>query len=149
MPRRPESVVSAAMQKVKSRNTTPELKLRKALWQEGLRYRLHAAELAGRPDVVFPSAKVAVFVDGDFWHGNQWRVRGLPSLEDQFKHVANGESYWIPKIRRTMKRDTAATRQLRSTGWQVIRLWESTIASDLDSCVDRVASSVIKRRPER
>ena len=133
------------MKQVRSRDTSPEKVLRKALWAQGLRYRLHAKRLPGNPDIVFPSARVAVFVDGDFWHGNQWRLRGLSSLEEQFRDSPNA-SYWVPKITRNMKRDADANHRLQDMGWGVVRCWESEIKSDLQSCVQRVVGDVRRRK---
>lgn len=145
-PRDP-AAVSASMRQVRSEGTSPERTLRKALWRRGLRYRLHYRRLPGKPDIVFPREKVAVFVDGDFWHGNQWRLRGLSSLEDQFKDSPKGD-YWIPKIRRNMIRDADATRTLEYEGWHVIRIWESDIKRSLDSCVHQVSQAIQRRRQE-
>jgi DNA mismatch endonuclease (patch repair protein) len=144
MGRRDANVVSASMRRVRSRDTGPELALRKALWKRGLRYRLYAKKLPGKPDIVFARARIAVFVDGDFWHGNQWQLRGLDRLEDQFEGNANAD-YWVPKIRRTMIRDSDNTARLEYDGWQVLRFWESEVAKDLESCVTRIALAVTKR----
>lgn len=130
------------MRQVRSRDTTPEMSLRRAVWAEGLRYRLHAKRLPGSPDMVFSSARVVVFVDGDFWHGNQWRLRGLSSLEDQFLGTPNAKTYWLPKIRRNMERDADANRRLRDMGWKVIRCWESKIKKNVNACASRVARAV-------
>ena len=141
MGRRTEAVVSDVMRRVHSRDTSPEKALRKALWAHGLRYRLHSKRLPGNPDIVLPSRHVAVFVDGDFWHGNQWKLRGFPSLEAQFDSVANS-AYWVPKIRRNMERDAATDKCLTEIGWRVVRCWESEIRKDLNSCVQRVVEAM-------
>lgn len=129
--------ISAVMARVRHKDTSPELALRKALWRRGLRYRLHRADLPGKPDLVFPHKRVAVFVDGDFWHGNQWRRRGLESLDDQFRGSPSA-GYWIPKITKNIKRDALNTERLRVAGWRVLRIWESAIRGDPDECADRV-----------
>jgi DNA mismatch endonuclease (patch repair protein) len=100
--------VSDIMRRVRGTNTKPELALRKALWGKGLRYRLHDRNLPGKPDIVFPKARVAVFVDGDFWHGNQWRKRGKRALAEQFGGSEHSD-YWQQKIGRNMDRDAART----------------------------------------
>jgi DNA mismatch endonuclease (patch repair protein) len=133
------------MRRVRSLDTSPELQVRKALWARGLRYRLYAKNLPGKPDLVFRRERVAVFIDGDFWHGNQWRLRGLRSLEEQFHDVSNSE-YWVRKISRNVIRDEDATARLEYDGWHVIRLWESDLKSDLAGCVERVARAVNERR---
>ena len=145
MGRRDPYVVSATMRLVRSKDTTPEKVLRKALWSEGFRFRLHYKRLAGKPDIVFPSAQVAVFVDGDFWHGNQWRLRGLSSLEKQFEGSDNAP-YWVRKIQGNVIRDSAATTKLEGEGWHVIRLWESELKKDLEACVKRVSETVSERK---
>lgn len=142
MSRRAPSAVSAAMRQVRSKNTSPEIILRKPLWAKGLRYRLHSKDLPGHPDLVFSAARVAVFVDGDFWHGNQWKLRGLSCLDEQFHGTPNAATYWIPKIRRTMQRDIDTNEHLAHMGWTVIRCWESEISADIDLCVDRIERAV-------
>jgi DNA mismatch endonuclease (patch repair protein) len=90
---------------------------------------------------VFPRYKLALFIDGDFWHGNQWRLRGLSSLEDQFTDCAN-KDYWIRKITRNMERDSENDRKLTSMGWRVLRVWESEARQDFDGCVQRLRENV-------
>jgi DNA mismatch endonuclease (patch repair protein) len=116
---------SRSASRVKSRNrsenTRAELQLRKALSSLGLRYRLHVARLPGRPDVVFIRSRVAVFCDGDFWHGRNWRTRRA-----RLKAGSNA-TYWINKIRYNMARDKRQTRELEAAGWSIMRLWETDI----------------------
>lgn len=115
------------MRRVGSKDTAPELAMRRILREMGLRYRLHCRDLAGRPDIVLSRSRVAIFVDGDLWHGGQWMRRGLASVEEQF-HGENRE-YWVRKIRRNMLRDLRITTTLLNAGWRVLRLWESSIAT--------------------
>ncbi|MBO0861339.1 MAG: DNA mismatch endonuclease Vsr [Chloracidobacterium sp.] len=134
------------MRKVRASDTTPEMRFRKALWAEGLRYRPNSAKLPGKPDVVLAAHKTVIFIDGDFWHGGQWRKRRLTALEDQFERTES-KDYWLKKIRRNMRRDCAVTAELLSQGWTVLRFWESDIRKDLDGCVEktlRVLSGKIK-----
>src|ERR1700747_3217921 len=95
--RRDPVITSRMMAAVRNKNTKAELALRRALHRRGLRYRLHPSDVFGRPDIVIRSRGLAVFVDGDMWHGNAWRVRGLSSLEDLFP---NNTEFWTKKIRR-------------------------------------------------
>ncbi|MBI5617507.1 MAG: very short patch repair endonuclease [Gammaproteobacteria bacterium] len=90
---------SRAMRGNRKRDTKPEMLLRRALWRAGYRYRLHVSGLPGRPDLVFPRARVAVFCDGDFWHGRDWLV-----LREKLERRAN-PGYWIPKIEMNIRRD--------------------------------------------
>jgi len=129
------------MAKVKSRGTGPELTLRQALTALGLRYRLGGLGLPGKPDILFTRAKVAVFVDGDFWHGNQWKLRGHKSLEGQLGAVSNRD-YWLAKIRRNMERDRRVSAQLKQAGWKVIRIWESSISKSPPKAAAKVARAV-------
>lgn len=114
------------MKAVKSRDTGPELSLRRALWGRGFRYRLHVKSLPGSPDLVFHSRRLALFIDGDYWHGRQWKKRGFASLTEQMSRVNNAE-YWIKKIEGNMRRDRRVTRQLKDQGWRVLRVWESDL----------------------
>jgi DNA mismatch endonuclease (patch repair protein) len=124
------------MSAIANRDTKPEMALRRELHRRGLRYRVRT-RLVGHPDLVFPTAKIAVFVDGDYWHGNTWRLRGADSLEHYLSTRANGE-FWLEKIRRNMTRDEQVTEQLIADGWTVVRLWESEILADPRCCADRV-----------
>jgi DNA mismatch endonuclease (patch repair protein) len=94
--------------------------------------------LPGRPDVVFPGARVAVFVDGDFWHGRDWEAR-----REKLSR-GNNPGYWVAKIRRNIERDQEKTRHLQEQGWTVLRLWESEVQADLDGAVRRVRGALGK-----
>jgi DNA (cytosine-5)-methyltransferase 1 len=147
--KRTKAQLSAIMQKVKSSDTTPEILLRKALWDEGLRYRICSKNLPGKPDIVLPKHKVAIFIDGDFWHGGQWLRRNLKALEEQFSQSPS-RNYWLTKIRKTMQRDSVNTSKILEDGWTTIRLWESKIREDLKGCVALVKDIVeLKRIKER
>jgi len=137
---RDQEVTSRIMASIPSRNTKPELTLRRALHRRGLRYRLHLP-FPGRPDIVFTRARVAVFVDGDYWHGNTWRLRGAESLDAYLSASANAE-FWRVKITANMRRDHAVTAELESLGWTVIRAWESDIRHDVDRVATRIQTTV-------
>lgn len=109
---------SETMRRVRAKDTSCEMLLRRELHRRGLRYRLHT-NLPGKPDLVFASARVVVFVDGCFWHGCPEHCR-LP---------ATNREYWERKIARNRERDEAATLALADAGWKVIRIWEHQIAS--------------------
>jgi DNA mismatch endonuclease (patch repair protein) len=122
---RPSSAASSrAKQANLSRNTLPELCLRRALWRLGLRYRTHWQKLPGRPDIVFPRARLAIFCDGDFWHGRNWA-----QLRPVLQRRAN-PLYWVAKIAANRARDERTRRAIRRRGWQVMRLWETEIRRD-------------------
>src|SRR2546426_692054 len=126
---------SEKMRRVRSSDTTPELLFRKALWRKGLRYAICKTELPGKPDIVLPSRRIAIFIDGDLWHGGQWERRGKLALEEQFQ-VTVSKEYWLQKIRGNMERDARSTHTLLVSGWTVLRFWESEIQRNLDGCVE-------------
>ena len=127
--------ISEIMRKVRSEGTTPEIRFRKALWSKGLRYKKAKKTLPGKPDIVFTSKKLAIFIDGDFWHGTQWRLRNLSCLEEQFQNSARRE-YWLEKITNNIKRDLEVTEKLLNDGWTVLRFWESDIKKNLEYCIN-------------
>lgn len=128
------------MSAVRGRDTTPELLLRTALHARGVRYRLHASDVLGRPDLVNRRRRVAVFVDGDFWHGNPagWQKRGFARMEDQF--APEKRAVWAPKLRRNMERDRTVTATLERDGWRVLRVWESEVRANPDAVAGRIAA---------
>lgn len=132
--RTPE-ITHKIMSSIKSRDTEPELMLRKALWNRGLRYRVNYKKLSGKPDVVFTKAKLVIFCDGDFWHGHNWFLRGIPSLEDE---LSSYSEFWRDKLLKNIDRDKRSTQKLEADGWVVIRFWESEIRTNLDDCVSKV-----------
>lgn len=141
---RDRAVVSKTMARVKAAHTAPELALRRMLSAQGLRYRLHDRRLPGAPDIVFPARKVAVFVDGDFWHGAQWKLRGFTSLESQLATMSN-RAYWEKKLRRNIERDRRVNRALKATGWRVVRLLESAIKRHPARALGRVTRALAAR----
>jgi DNA mismatch endonuclease (patch repair protein) len=127
---------SRVMARIRSRDTGPELSLRRALFAAGLRgWRCNVRGLPGRPDVAFARSQVAVFCDGRYWHGHP----------DFFTFGKSG-SYWDAKIARTQERDQEANAELQRLGWQVIRLWDFEIEENLGDCVSRVVQAVTTRR---
>jgi len=134
MARTPE-ITSKIMSAIKSKNTRSEMSLRRALWAKGMRYLVNVKTLPGKPDIVFTKAKIAIFCDGDFWHGHNWVIRGLSSFDEELERYSQ---FWKDKILRNIKRDTVNVKKLKSEGWEVIRLWESDIKKDLPKCVDLI-----------
>lgn len=118
------------MSKIKGANTTPEILLRKDLWKNRIRYRIHNPKLPGKPDIVIRKSKLVIFVDGEFWHGFNWK--------DKKRRIKSNRKYWISKIERNMKRDKRNVRQLKKQGWAVLRFWEHQIKKDLHSCVAQI-----------
>lgn len=124
---------SARMGRVRQTGTDIELRLRRALWAAGLRYRIKPANLLpGRPDILFPSARIAVFVDGCFWHGCP--LHGTKP--------ASNAMFWAEKIKRNQERDRQVDQKLSAAGWRVIRLWEHEAKRDLTECVSRLRAAL-------
>lgn len=140
--KREPSLTSRIMAAVRSQNTQPEIRFRRALRTLGRSMRLHPRDVPGRPDFVFQRERVAVFLDGDFWHGHQWRLRGLSSLSQQFRGSAN-RAYWVRKITRNVERDARTNRQLRQLGWRIVRVWESDLKTDPVRCLRRVKRAIV------
>lgn len=123
---------SQQMARIRGGNTSPEWMLRRELWRRGFRYRLHARTPVGRPDLVFSGARVAVFIDGCFWHGCPGHyVR--PRTRDEF---------WSSKLRENVERDSRQTVELERLGWRVCRLWEHEVWEDVADAVNRVSTAV-------
>jgi DNA mismatch endonuclease (patch repair protein) len=121
---------SKAMGKIKSKNTKPELLLRKAMWASGLKYRIDVNKLPGRPDIVMRKFKLAIFVDGEFWHGYKW--------EEKKQKIKANTGFWIPKIERNMQRDRESAKKLYQLGFHVMRFWEHEIRKDLPKVMDTI-----------
>lgn len=123
---------SELMSRIRGRHTAPERILRAALWRAGLRYRLHARTPCGRPDVVFPGPKVAVFIDGCFWHG----------CPEHYVRPRSNEAFWSRKLRENVDRDRRQTLELEAQGWRAIRVWEHQVFEELPAVLRRVEAAV-------
>ena len=122
------------MRAIRSKDSVTELKLRRALWARGYRYRKNHTAVYGKPDIVFLKQKVAIFCDGDFWHGYNWEER---------KHaIKSNLKYWHKKIERNMQRDEEVNQELSLQGWTVIRLWEREIKKNLEGCLQVIEKAL-------
>jgi DNA mismatch endonuclease (patch repair protein) len=124
-----------AMLANKSSDTKIEILLRKSLWHQGIRYRKNYKILSCKPDIVITKYKIAIFCDGDFWHGK-------PSANHNFK---TNKNYWTEKIKRNIERDLENTIELRDNGWTVLRFWESDIKKNLDMCVETIIHHITQQ----
>lgn len=122
------------MQAIRSKDTSIELRLRKALWEHGIRYRKNYKKLIGKPDIAITKYRIAVFCDSDYWHGYDW--------ENRNQRIKSNREYWIPKIERNMARDQEVNEALERDGWTVLRFWEWQIKKQLDICVDEILAAV-------
>lgn len=126
------------MQHIRSKDTTIEIALRKALWAKGYRYRKNYKELPGKPDIVLTKYKVAIFCDSEFFHGKDWEVL-RPRLER-----GNNSEFWIQKISRNRQRDDEVNKKLLFEGWTVIRFWGDEIRKNVEECVRVVEETVFE-----
>lgn len=123
------------MSKIGSKNTKPELKVRRYLFSRGFRYRLNVKELPGKPDLILPKYKTAIFVQGCFWHGHKdCRYFVVPK---------SNEGYWLPKIERNITRDKEAAEKLTGLGWRVLEVWECDLKKDkIENTLQNLASTI-------
>ena len=122
------------MQHIRSKDTAIEVKLRNALWHEGIHYRKNYKSLPGKPDIAITKYRIAVFCDSSFWHGRDF---------DSKKPVATNHDYWDEKIKRNMKRDLEVNQLLRQEGWIVLRFWDVDINKHIEECVRTVKEAII------
>lgn len=130
--------ISFNMKQVKNKDSKIEIMLRRELWSRGIRYRKNVKTITGKPDIAFIGKKIAVFIDGEFWHGYNWEVR-----KNDFK--TNWE-FWIPKIERNMERDKEVTKALQESGWTVIRFWGNEIKKNVIQCADIIQKELERRK---
>jgi len=121
---------SENMRRIKSKDTSIEVMLRKELWKRGLRYRKNAKDVFGKPDIVFKGKKLAVFADSEFWHGKYL-------MEEKYIPKTNTE-FWIKKIEGNIERDKEVNKKLTDEGWIVLRFWETDIRNDFKKCADEI-----------
>lgn len=121
---------SKIMAKIKGKNTKAEVLLRKSLWAKGVRFRIHVKNMPGKPDILINKYRLAIFVDGGFWHGYKWK-------QNKFK-IKNNAEFWIAKIERNMQRDCATQKVLEEAGYTVMRFWDHEVTKELAKCVNQV-----------
>ena len=129
------------MQAIRSKDTSIEVMLRKALWARGVRYRKNYKKLIGKPDIAITKYKIAVFCDSEYWHGYD--------RENRNQQIKSHRDYWIPKIERNIARDREVTATLEKEGWLVLRFWERQIKKELSECVKVVLHAVEERKANR
>ncbi|MBS1519244.1 MAG: very short patch repair endonuclease [Bacteroidetes bacterium] len=126
------------MQAIKSSGSKIEIKLAKALWKIGYRYRKNNKNVFGKPDITLKRYKLAIFVDGEFWHGKDWAKR-------KYDHKSN-KKFWISKIERNIKRDKEVIYRLRKEGWRVLRFWGKDIDKNLNKCISKIEQKIIEKK---
>ncbi|MBV6479922.1 MAG: hypothetical protein HGGPFJEG_02728 [Ignavibacteria bacterium] len=125
------------MQAIKSKNTKIEILLGKLMWNKGLRYRKNDYTVLGKPDFTFKQKKIAVFCDGEFWHGKNW--------SNEKYRIKSNRKYWFAKIERTIIRDNKINRELKKNGWIVIRFWAKEIEKKNSKCIDKIIKNINQR----
>lgn len=140
---KPRDVVNRNMAAIRATENRTEVLLRSHLHRLGLRFRKYSRTLPGAPDIVFASARVAVFVDGDFWHARALREHGLAHLTRQLRTPTR--EYWIAKFIRRVERDDEVNAALRAQGWHVLRFWESEVKAHPGAIAGRVHRTVQRR----
>ena len=124
------------MSHIKGKDTVIEKKLRKILWQKGFRYRKNYKKLPGTPDIALTKYKIAIFCDGEFFHGKNWE-----ELEKHLKNSNNSE-FWISKIKRNIERDEEIDKKLNAMGWTVLRFWGEDIKKRPDECIRVIEETI-------
>lgn len=128
------------MQNIRSKDTEIEVILRKALWHKGYRYRKNVKDMPGKPDIVLSKYKIAVFCDGEFFHGKDWKIQKERIVN------SNNSEYWISKIERNIQRDEEINRQLRYLGWTVLRFWGKDIKINLEDCIRTIEEAIWEKK---
>lgn len=123
------------MSRIKAKDTKIEIRLRKALWHEGIRYRKNYTALPGKPDIAITKHRIAVFCDSGFWHGRDYERGRKPRTNTE---------YWDKKIRRNMERDREVERLLKAMDWTALRFWDKDIEKNLDGCVHAVKEAIFE-----
>jgi DNA mismatch endonuclease (patch repair protein) len=124
------------MQNIRSKDTSIELRLRKALWHRGYRYRKNYVGLPGTPDIVLTKYKIAIFCDSEFFHGKDWEV-----LRPQLERGSNPD-FWVNKISKNLERDDEINKALQCRGWTVIRFWGKEIMNNTDECINVIEEAI-------
>jgi DNA mismatch endonuclease, patch repair protein len=127
------------MSKICSKYTKVESVVFKELRNKGVYFQSHYAKVFGSPDIALPRKKIAIFIDGDFWHGYKYQKlkKRLP------------KQYWVPKIERNIKRDSKNRRMLRRNGWAVLRVWEHEVYNDREKCIAKIIDFISTKKSGR
>lgn len=132
---------SRAMSHIKGKDTSIEVLLRKALWHKGIRYRKNYKKLPGTPDIAITKHKIAIFCDGEFWHGKDWATRK--------ERLKRNREYWIQKIEENIARERRDDARLRNAGWLPVHFWEKDVLRSLQDCVAEIEDCAVSRLVER
>jgi len=131
------------MSNIRSSDTKPEIFFRKALWKWGIRYRKNVRSLYGTPDIAVKKYKIVIFIDGDFWHGNDWEKKHFLSQEALLLSYSD---YWQKKIKRNIARDIEVNNHYKKIGWTILRFWASETEKNLNKCIIKTIKKINKIR---
>jgi DNA mismatch endonuclease, patch repair protein len=129
------------MSHIRSSETKPEIFFRKALWKWGIRYRKNVRSLFGTPDIAIKKYKIVIFIDGDFWHGNDWKKKHFSSQKELLSSYSD---YWQKKITRNIARDKKVIRYYKKIGWTILRFWTSDTEKNLNKCIIKTIKKINK-----
>ena len=129
---------SKNMRAIKSTATKEEVRLAKALWHLGYRYRKNNNSVFGKPDLTFKKYKIAIFVDGEFFHGKDW--------ETEKERIKSNREFWYKKIERNIQRDIEVSSYLKLQEWEVIRFWSKEVKKDLNSCINVIQNLILQKQ---
>ncbi|MCR5348969.1 MAG: DNA mismatch endonuclease Vsr [Bacilli bacterium] len=136
--KRDPAIIHKTMSAIRGKDTGIEKKLRKALTEKGLRYRIYSKKVVGHPDILFPGLRIAIFCDSEFWHGYRF--------EENVEQLQRLSDFWIKKIRRNIARDAYVNQALKEQGYTVLRFWGQRIEKELDAVVEEILQTIEKRR---
>ena len=131
-----DAATSKRMAKVKLKNGDAERYLAKALWYKGYRYRKNYKELPGSPDIAIQKYNIAIFVDGEFWHGYDWA--------NKKERIGRNKAYWTEKIEENIARDNRNDKALRQIGWIPVHFWSKEVFKDVEGCVRDIEELIIQ-----
>jgi DNA mismatch endonuclease (patch repair protein) len=131
------------MSNIRSSDTKPEIFFRKALWKWGIKYRKNVKTLFGKPDIAIIKYKLVIFIDGDYWHGNDWAKRGFSSQDEM---LSSYSEYWQKKIKRNIERDIEVNNYYKTNKWTILRFWESDINKNLNKCIIKTIKAINRIR---
>ena len=136
-----DEATSKRMANVKLKHGDGEMAIAKLLWHDGYRYRLNYRRLPGSPDIAIQKYHIAVFVDGEFWHGYDW--------ENRKQKLKRNREYWIEKIEENIARDSRVDKELLVLGWTPIHFWSREVSRDLLGCVQTIKTVIFEQSPSR
>jgi DNA mismatch endonuclease (patch repair protein) len=129
------------MSHIRSSDTKPEIFFRKALWKWGIKYRKNVRGLFGTPDIAIKKYKIVIFIDGDFWHGNDWKAKRFLTQEALLLSYSD---FWQKKIRRNIARDIEVNKYYKKIGWNILRFWTSETEKNLNKCIIKTIKKINK-----